>query len=118
LIAVGQGFVAVRDWTFLLGPSLMPAFNALLLGTLLYRSGLVPRLIPAIGLVGGPLLLASTTATLFGITTATSVTAAIATLPIFVWELSVALWMTFKGFRSTSPIVVAMTKPSASSSST
>ena len=108
LIAVGQGLVAVRNWTFLLGPSLMPGFNALLLGSLLYRSGLVPRLIPALGLVGGPLLIASTIATLFGITATTSPTAAIATLPIFLWELFVGLWMTFKGFLSTSPIVVSM----------
>jgi hypothetical protein len=113
LIAVGQGLVAVRNWTFLLGPSLMPAFNALLLGSLLYRSGLVPRLIPAIGLVGAPLLIASTTATIFGITTATSPTAAIATLPIFLWELLVALWMTFKGFRPTAPILASMTARSA-----
>ena len=112
LIAVGQGLVAVRNWTFLLGPSLMPGFNALLLGTLLYRSGLVPRLIPVLGLVGAPLLIASTTATMFGITTATSPTAAIATLPIFLWELSLALWLTFKGFRPTAPIVMSMTEQS------
>lgn len=113
LITVGQGLVAVRNWTFLLGPSLMPGLNALLLGSLLYRSGLVPRVIPAIGLVGAPLLIASTIATLFGVTTATSPTAAIATLPIFLWELLVALWMTIKGFRRTSPLVVSLSNRSA-----
>jgi hypothetical protein len=105
LLAVGQGLLAVRNWTFLLGPSLMPAFNALLLGGLLYRSGLVPKLIPALGLVGAPLLVASTTAIVFGITTATSPTAAIATLPIFLWELFLGLWLTFKGFEPSSPLV-------------
>ena len=58
LVAVGAG--AVRDATFLLGPGLMPAFNAALLGYLMYRSGLVPRLIPAMGLIGAPLLTSST----------------------------------------------------------
>jgi hypothetical protein len=99
LVVVGQGLVAVRNWTFLLGPSLMPAFNALLLGTLLYRSGLVPRWIPALGLVGGPLLISSTVGTVFGINEMTSLWTGLATLPIFLWELFVGLWMTFKGFR-------------------
>jgi hypothetical protein len=53
LLTTGRALVAVRDWTFLLGPSLMPGINALLLGSLLYRSGLVPRVIPALGLIGG-----------------------------------------------------------------
>jgi hypothetical protein len=38
----------------------MPAFNAALLGYLMYRSGLVPLLIPAMGLIGAPLLTSST----------------------------------------------------------
>ena len=38
----------------------MPAFHAALLGYLTYRSGLVPRLIPAMGLIGAPLLASST----------------------------------------------------------
>ena len=45
----GPSAGAVRDATFLLGPGLMPAFNAALLGYLMYRSGLVPLLIPAMG---------------------------------------------------------------------
>jgi len=98
LVAVGRGMVAVRNWTFLLGPGLMPAFNAFLLGTLMYRSGLVPRLIPTMGLVGAPLLLSSSLGILFGVNTATSIWSAIATLPILLWELSLGLWLTIKGF--------------------
>jgi hypothetical protein len=98
LVAVARSLVAVRDWTFLLGPSLMPAFNAALLGYLLYQSRLVPRVIPATGLVGAPLLLSSTIGTMIGINAQVSAWTAIATLPIFLWELSVGLWMTFKGF--------------------
>jgi Domain of unknown function (DUF4386) len=104
LIAVGQSLVAVRDWTFILGPGLMPAFNALLLGYLMYRSMLVPRLIPAMGLIGAPLLLSSTLGTMFGINTTVSVWSGMATLPIFLWELSLGLWMTIKGFNPRSPI--------------
>src|SRR5207245_1976647 len=36
LVLVGRSLVAVRDWTFTLGPSLVPGVNALLLGWLLY----------------------------------------------------------------------------------
>jgi hypothetical protein len=97
-VAVARALVAVRDQTFLIGPSLMPGFNALLLGTLLYRSRLVPRAIPALGLIGGPLLIAATTATLFGIVDRVSVWTGIATLPIFLWELGLGLWLTFRGF--------------------
>ncbi len=109
LVAVGKALVAVRNATFLLGPGLMPALNALLLGYLMYRSRLVPRVIPAMGLMGAPLLMSSTIATMFGINNQLSVWSAIATLPIFLWELSLGLWMTFKGFNGSAPIIVGAT---------
>ena len=65
LVTTGASHVAVYNWTFLLGQSLMPAINALLLGSLLYRSRLVPRIIPVLGLIGAPLLIASVVTTLF-----------------------------------------------------
>jgi hypothetical protein len=98
-IATARALVIVRDWTFLIGPGLVPGVNALLLGTLLYRSGLVPRVIPAMGLVGGPLLLAVNLATIFGVNEQTSVASAAALAPLFFWELSVGMYMAFKGFR-------------------
>ena len=66
LVTAGASHVAVYNWTFLLGQTLMPGINALLLGSLLYRSRLVPRVIPVIGLIGGPLLIVAVIATLFG----------------------------------------------------
>jgi len=107
LVAVGQGLVAVRDVTFLLGPSLIPGLNALLLGYLLYRSRLVPRVIPALGLIGGPLLLSSATGVLFGINDPVSAWSGIALVPIFLWELSLGLWLTFKGFNRSAPLMAA-----------
>jgi Domain of unknown function (DUF4386) len=102
LVTVGHALVAVRDWTFLLGPGLMPACNALLLGTALYKSGLVPRIIPTVGLVGAPLLLGSVVATMFGLHGQTSTTAMIAVLPVAAWELSLGVWLVVKGFRPAS----------------
>ena len=98
MTAVGQMLVAVRDHTARLGPGLAPALNALCFGYVLYRSRLVPRIIPALGLIGAPLLLASVLGRIFGLIGDQSAFAAIALPPIFFWELSIGLWMTFKGF--------------------
>jgi hypothetical protein len=108
LVTTGQALVAIRDWTFLLGPAVMAALNAVLLGTLMYRSGLVPRVIPVIGLIGAPVLLASAIATFFGVNELDSAVHKIATAPIFVWELSLGIYLVVKGFKP-SPITAAMT---------
>ncbi len=97
--ALAKTLVAVRDWTFLLGPGVMPALNAVLLGSLLYRSRLVPRVIPAVGLLGAPLLLVAALATLFGHLDQVSPWAAILTLPVAAWEFSVGVYLVVKGFR-------------------
>jgi hypothetical protein len=114
LTTVGSALVAVRDWTFVLGPTLMAAMNALLLGTLMYRSRLVPRVIPALGLIGGVLLISSAVGIMLGINELVSAWSGIATAPIFVWELSLGLWMTFKGFDRNAPLMVAAAAQSGS----
>ncbi|HEX5512326.1 MAG TPA: DUF4386 domain-containing protein [Actinomycetales bacterium] len=100
LVTTGQALVAVRDWTFQYGPNLCAAINALLFATLLYRSRLVPRLIPTMGLIGAPLLLTATVATVLGVTEQGSVWF-IGALPVAAWELSVGVYMAVKGFRPT-----------------
>jgi hypothetical protein len=105
LTVTANALVDVRNWTFLFGPTLMPALNAILLGTLLYRSRLVPRIMPTVGLIGAPLLLASVVAIFFGFTDQVSASSGILTLPVAAWELSVGLWMTFKGFSPSSPVL-------------
>lgn len=99
LTVTAHALVDVRNWTFLFGPGLMPAINAVLFGTLLYRSRLVPRIIPTVGLIGAPLLFAAFIAALFGGIDQVSGTSFLLTLPVGAWELTIGLWMTFKGFR-------------------
>ncbi len=99
LLTVGHSLVTARDYTFLLGPNIAPVINAVLFGTLLYKSRLVPRFIPVMGLLAAPLLLAPTLATLLGATEHGSIWWAPGGALIFVWELSVGLYMTFKGFK-------------------
>lgn len=101
LTVTGQALVDVRDWTFLFGPAFMACFNASLFGTLLYRSGLVPRIIPTLGLIGAPLLFTSSLFTLFGHNTTGSGWSMLATFPIAAWELSVGCYLTSKGFKRT-----------------
>ena len=99
LVIAGQSLVATQNWTFLIGQGLLPGINALLLGYLFYRSGLVPRIIPALGLIGAPLLISSAIGQILGINEQVSVWSGIAVLPIFLWELSLGLYLVFKGFK-------------------
>ena len=92
--------VAVKDWTFLLGPGIMPAVSALCFATIMYQSRLVPRWSLTLGLIGAPLLLASSTASLFGGWEQVSSIGMLMALPIATWELSVGIYMTVKGFRT------------------
>ena len=107
LVTTGASHVATYNGTFLLGQTLMPAINALLLGSLLYRSRLVPRVIPVLGLIGAPLLIAAVVAILFGSIGQLSAWTALATLPVAAWEFSLGVWLVTKGFKA-SPITAGM----------
>jgi hypothetical protein len=93
----------MRQWTFLLGPGLIPGINALFLGYVMYRARLVPRAIPAIGLIGAPLILASATGTIFGAWDQISTAGALGALPIAVWEFSLGVYLTVRGFKTVPP---------------
>jgi hypothetical protein len=99
LVAVQESLVALHDAMFLLGPGLVIGINSLLLAWLMYRSGLVPRWIAVVGLVGGPLVFLSSTAVLFGLYEQVSAFAGLGAFPVFVWEMSLAGYLIVKGFR-------------------
>ena len=101
----------MRQWTFLLGPGLIAGVNDLFLGYILYRSGLVGRVIPIIGLVGAPIILVSATATIFGAWGQMSAAGTLCALPVAVFEFSVGVYLTVKGFRPAA--VAALDGPSA-----
>jgi Domain of unknown function (DUF4386) len=107
LLTTGASLTATYTGTMLVGQTLMPVVNALLLGTLLYRSGLVPRALPMLGLIGAPILLVSIMLQLFGVIENVSAISGLMVLPIFVWEFSLGLYLTFKGFKASAPIMVA-----------
>ena len=107
LVTVGKSLVAVHDWTFLLGPGLVPGVNGILLGYLMYTSRLVPRPLALLGLVGGPLLFASGIAVLFGVIEAGSVWQGIASIPVAAFEVLLGIWLIVKGFNPSAPLLTA-----------
>ena len=114
LVTTAASHVAVYNWTFLLSQTLMPGINALLLGSLLYRSRLVPRIIPALGLIGGPLLIIAVFATLAGQHSSLAGLAGLPVIPVAAWELSLGVWLAVKGFNPspiTADIDAASTPP-------
>ena len=109
LVTAGRSLVAVHDWTFLLGPGFVVGVgNGLILGYLMYRSGLVPRGMALLGLIGGPLVCVTGIGVLFGAFEPGSAPQVIATAPEFVWELSLGIYLMVKGFRP-SPITAGTT---------
>src|SRR5919199_1770278 len=103
-LATGQMLAILYDRIFLLSQSLMPAVNDLLLGLLLYQSRLVPRVLPLLAFIGVPLLVASDAAKLFDLLGPTSSLAALAALPVAIFEFSLGVYLVVKGFRP-SPIL-------------
>ncbi len=102
---VGQSLVAFHDWTFLLGPQFCAGFgNGLLLGYLMYRSGLVPPRMALLGLVGGPLAFIGGVLVLFGALEPLSGGLFALTALEILWELSITIYALVKGFRS-SPVL-------------
>ena len=96
---------ALKDWSFLFGPGLIVPFgNGLILGYLMYRSGLVPRRMAWFGLVGGPLLLAGNVGVLFDLWDQTSAVS-ILVAPEFIWEAFLGIYCAGWGFRTNSPIL-------------
>jgi hypothetical protein len=99
LLAVGESLVALHHWTFLLGPGFVVGIgNGLILGYLMYRSGLVPRRMAILGLIAGPVLLARFVGILFGVFEPMSVLGGIMVVPEFLWELALGVWLIVKGF--------------------
>ena len=107
LVLVERALVAIHDWTFLLGPAFCAGFGTgLLLGYLMYKSGLVPRGMALLGLIGAPLLFASATAIMFGAYKDGSRAAFLLALPETAWEASLGIHLIVKGFKP-SPILAS-----------
>ena len=104
--ALAMSLAALKDWTFLLGPGFIVGWgNGLILGYLMYSSRLVPRGMTWLGLIGGPLIILSGIGVLFDVWDAGGTVQALATIPEFLWELSLGVYCAVKGFRRDAPIL-------------
>jgi hypothetical protein len=109
--AIAYTLAAIKDWTFLLGPGFVVGIgNGLILGYLMYRSGLVPPRLAVLGLVGGPVLCLSGVAVLFGVDDQGGTLQGIATIPEFLWELLLGIYTIVWGFRAV-PILAGGARP-------
>jgi hypothetical protein len=103
----GNSLADTYQWAFQFGPGLVVGFgNGLILGYLMYRSGLVPRGMAMFGLIGGPLLILSFVLILFDVFDNGSGASGLLALPEIIWELSLGIYTAAKGFR---PIAVPET---------
>jgi hypothetical protein len=111
---VAYTLAAIKDWTFLLGPGWVVGWgNGLMLGYMMYRTSLVPRPWPWLGMIGGPLLSVAGTAILMtgndpsdGLRSLQG----ILTIPEALWELFLGVYCTIWGFKSNAPILSATPK--------
>jgi hypothetical protein len=111
LITAGKSLVALHDWTFLLGPGFMVGIgNGLILGYLMYTSRLMPRGLAVLGLIGGPLIIATGVGAMFGIIEPGGAVQGIATIPEALWELSLGVWPIVMGFNA-SALATLSTNP-------
>jgi hypothetical protein len=94
LTTAGTALATIHEWASLFGPTYCAGFgNGILLGSLLYRSGLVPRRMALLGLIGGPLICAAATAVLFGVVERTAGPAFLANVPEIAWEASLGIYL-------------------------
>ncbi len=101
LVVAAKSLIAIKNWTFLLGPGFMDGIGTgLMLGWLMYRSGLVSRRVALLGVIGGPLLAISGAAVLLGVIPDGSTVQHVMTIPEILWEAFLALWLPVMGFRS------------------
>jgi Domain of unknown function (DUF4386) len=104
LVNDARALVAVRNWTFVLGPGFVAGLgNGLILGYMMYRSGLMPRGLSMLGLIGGTLICITGLGVVLDVFARGGTAQAIATVPEFIWELSLGIYPLVKGFK-TSPI--------------
>jgi Domain of unknown function (DUF4386) len=104
LMTTGRALTATYDWAFLFGPGLMAGVgNGLILGFVLYRSGLIPRGLAVIGLVGGSVHIVGFLGVLFGAFEAGSAAQFAFTATEMVWEAALPIYCLRKGFRTPEP---------------
>ena len=96
---LATSMISFHNLSFIVGPSLICGVNTTVMAYALFKSGLVARFVPTLGLIGGPLVFVSGVLQLFGVAEQASSVTALMAVPVFAWEISLASHLFFKGFR-------------------
>jgi Domain of unknown function (DUF4386) len=99
-LIVGKSLIALHNWTFAFGPNIALGPSTFMTSYLLFKSKLVPRFITNLGLVGGPFIFASGVMVMFGIFLQISMWGVLLAIPVFLYEMSLAVWLLVKGFKT------------------
>jgi hypothetical protein len=117
LMTMGSALTATYDWTFLFGPGLMAGVgNGLIVGYVMYRSGLMPRRLAMLGLAGGSIHILGFLGVLFGAFEADSAQQFLFTITEMVWEATLPIYALWKGFQHTSVVSLNDRTPAAEAS--
>ncbi|HQW25439.1 MAG TPA: DUF4386 domain-containing protein [Saprospiraceae bacterium] len=107
-LLAGKSLLAFQNWTFAFGPNVALGPSTFMTGYLLYRSKLVPRFISILGMVGGPVIFTCGVLVMFGMFTQTSLWGGLLAIPVFVYEMSLAIRLLSRGFNKTEVEVVTV----------
>ena len=107
-LMAGKTLLALQNWTFAFGPNIALGPSTFMTGYLLHKSKLVPRFISIMGMIGGPLIFICGVLVMFGLFTQTSLWGGLLAIPVFVYEMSLAIRLLSKGFNRTESEVVTV----------
>ena len=104
--ALGQGIEAIYQWSFRLGPGFFVGVgNGLILGYMMFKSGLVPRRMAMLGLIGGPLVCLAAILVIFDVIETSGPIDGLLTIPEALWEISLGIYLVAKGYRRDAPVL-------------
>ncbi|MCM3789269.1 DUF4386 domain-containing protein [Domibacillus indicus] len=106
----GTVLKAIHDWTFLLGPNFMLGINTVMYSYIFYKSKLVPRFIPILGMTGAALVFLCALLVMFGVIEQVSVWGAVLALPVAANEMILAVWLIAKGFNESAIAAMSVKK--------
>lgn len=89
---------AIHSWTFMLGPNFMLGINTFLYSYIFYQSELVPRKLSILGMVAAVLIFTAALLEMFGIILQISMWGILLAIPVFTYEMTLAMRLIIKGF--------------------
>lgn len=96
---------ALYCWTLILGPNFMLGINTFIYSVVFFKTQLIPRMISTLGIIASIFIFVASLLEMFGIIQQLSISGALLAFPIFIYEMTLAFWLLFKGFNSKNPIL-------------